>query len=82
MYVCMHVHVCVRMVGSKGYVAFYLTSDSLVRPVPPVLSIGWDHALILVEVGEGSKYVCVYTCTRCECKDGWIGGLPRLLPYV
>ncbi len=43
----------VRSVRTKGYFATYLTSDSLVRPVPPAPSVGWVYALILVEVGEG-----------------------------
>jgi hypothetical protein len=46
----MHVHVSVRRVGSRVYLASFLTSD-IARPVSPVLSIGWDHALILIEVG-------------------------------
>ena len=47
--------VCVKLVRSvrtKGYFTTYLTSDSLVRPVPPAPSVGWVYALILVEVGE------------------------------
>jgi len=53
MCMCMHVHVSVRRVESKGYLASYLTSDFIVRPVPPDHLVGWDHVLILVEVGKG-----------------------------
>jgi hypothetical protein len=52
MYVYVPVYVSVRRVGLEVYLASYLTSD-IVRPVSPVLSIGWEHVLILVEVGEG-----------------------------
>ena len=81
MHMCMHVHVSVRDFRSRVYLASYLTSDSLVRRIPPVLSIGWDHALILVEVERGVKYVYVYACT-CECKESWVEELPRRFPYV
>ena len=78
MYVSMHVHVSVRRVGSEGLPRLLPYFRRLVRPVPPVLSIGWDHVLILVEVEEGVKYACVcihvdvcaractYMCTHCH----------------
>jgi len=47
----------VRRFRSKGYLAIYLNSYITVRPVPPVLFVGRDHALILVKVGEG--VICV-----------------------
>ena len=45
--------VSVMVVRSRGYLAIYLTSDVAVRPVPPDHLVGWDHVLILVEVGKG-----------------------------
>ena len=51
--ICVSVNVNVRSGRSKGYLASYLTSDVRARPVPPVHLVGWDHVLILVEVGEG-----------------------------
>ena len=50
----------VRRIRWRGNLVTCLTSDIIVRPVPSVLFIGWDHALILVEVGgEVHMYVCV-----------------------
>ena len=74
MYMCMHVSV--RRVGSKGYLASYLTSDVRVRPVPPVHFVGWDHVLILVEVGGGDMSDCEY---EYECKEGGVTSPPTLL---
>ena len=42
----------VSRVRSRGYLATYLTSDLIVRPVPPVFFVGRDHARILVKVGD------------------------------
>ena len=57
--------------GSRGYLASCLTSDVRVRPVPPILSVGWVYTLILVEVGGviymyAFLHVYVYVCT-CVC---------------
>ena len=55
LYMYMYVPVGWRF-GSRGYLASCLTSDVRVRPVPPILSVGWVYTLILVEVG-GVIYV-------------------------
>jgi hypothetical protein len=48
------VDVCVKKVRwRRGYLATYLTFDLIVRPVPPVLFVGRDHARILVKVWGG-----------------------------
>jgi hypothetical protein len=62
-------------VRSRGYLATYLTSDFIVRPVPPVLFVGRDYARFLVKVGGGC-YICM-----CGCKEFTVEGFLRHLPH-